>query len=581
MRASLYIIFFLTLSNSLLAQEKRVWNNQGDIYERLDYHRENFNEDSALYYVDELLQFLVEKQKDKTLGKVAINTTKIAVLIEFKRYDEALELALHSIDSCGEGIKPKLCHPCGSTYQYLVDLMIILQDYRQGIRYLDMTCEEQKEALYFYKRAKLFSLLEKPDSALAMTEKWVSNVKKSGDEKNLIAAYNQHGIIAKDLKRFDIAIPAFSEAIDIAKNNNLNISNYAFIMGNLGDSYRSVKEYDKAYEFLLIDSEESVKQKYKGSYVSAELSLAEIDLARKDYSILINRLNNLSGNYDKSLLPKQRLTIVEMLMNAHKALGNESAYTVYSNLWITLNKEFYLNQGETQKKMGDRQAANSLKQVTQKMKLQKQLKEQEFLTLKNEGEKRRFKLLLLIMGLLMGMGIVLFVFWRYKATQTKLTIIKQAKLDLAKHEQEILKLKVKEEGRNVQLLSHELQVKQDFSLNLMQQLGQLGNLSTPELKRIEIFIQNELDVKSSRAQIQKGMGELSGDFYNSLSVQYPNLTDMDLKLAAMVVMNMSNKEIAISKNIATASVKKTKTRLKQKLNLQHEDDLASFLKAML
>ena len=44
---------------------------------------------------------------------------------------------------------------------------------------------------------------------------------------------------------------------------------------------------------------------------------------------------------------------------------------------------------------------------------------------------------------------------------------------------------------------------------------------------------------------------------------------------------MSNKEIVISKNIATTSVKKTKTRLKQKLNLSYEDDLTEFLKSML
>ena len=44
-----------------------------------------------------------------------------------------------------------------------------------------------------------------------------------------------------------------------------------------------------------------------------------------------------------------------------------------------------------------------------------------------------------------------------------------------------------------------LLVKQDFSEKLINQLGQIESLSKPEIKNIEFFIQNELDVKSSRA----------------------------------------------------------------------------------
>lgn len=551
------VILFLMSSNLLLGQEKRIWNNTEEIYERLNYHRENLNEDSAIYYVDELIRFT---DKPDGLGNVGGINTKVHTLLLFNRQEEAFELALTTYNEhCEETKSVKNCTGCGHISIELAKLMNILKAYRQGIRYLDMICEEKKESNFYFQKAKLYLELGLSDSALIMTEKWIVLQKKEGSEVNLIGAYNQHGIIARGLKRFDVAIVAFSNAIEIARKRGLNLPNYAFIMGNLGSCYYQVENYEKAYEYLLLDSEGSDMNKYKQSFIKAEITLAEIDFIRKDYSVLIKRLNNLLDNYGKHMLPLERLTVVEKLMNVYKALGKESAYKIYMNLWIDLNKEYYQSQGETYKSMISQQAETSLKQVTEKMKLEKQLKDQELVALKNEAEKKRFKLFLLIMALVMGMGVVLFFFWRYRVNQTKMTIIKQARLDAARYEQELLRLKVKKESKNVQLLSHELQVKQDFSSNLMRQLDQVGSLTTAELKNMELFIQNELDVKSSRAQIQEEMGGLSGEFYNSLTVQFPNLTDMDLKLAAMIVMNMSNKEIAISKNIATTSVKKTKT----------------------
>ncbi|MDG1477611.1 MAG: tetratricopeptide repeat protein, partial [Vicingaceae bacterium] len=440
MRASILytIIFILTLSNPVLGQEKRVWNNQSEIYERLDYHRQNLNEDSAIYYVDELLQFQYEQQEDKSLGKVGPNITKIDVLILFKRYDEALELALSSMESCEKSLSPRNCSPCSRTFERLSDLMIILQDYRQGIAYLDKTCEEQKKGNYYYKKAKCFGLLEKPDSAFAITKKWITIVKESGKEKDLIPAYNQHGIIARDLKKFDIAIIAFSKAIEIIKTNELKMSRYAFIMGNLGACYQKLGEFDKAYACLLIDSEGSVNQRNKDSYINAELALSQIDKVRKDYAVLINRLTNLLVNYDKNLLPNQKLTVIEMLMDAYKVTGNKKALSIYSNLWIKLNKEFYLSYVETYKKMMAQQTINTLNQVTQKMELEKQLKDQELIALKNETDKKRFKLFLLTMGLVMIIGVVLFLFWRFRMLQTKKNIIKEAELTLAIKEQEFI-----------------------------------------------------------------------------------------------------------------------------------------------
>ena len=77
------------------------------------------------------------------------------------------------------------------------------------------------------------------------------------------------------------------------------------------------------------------------------------------------------------------------------------------------------------------------------------------------------------------------------------------------------------------------------------------------------------------------MGDLSSSFYNNLKIDHPSLTDIELKLAAMIVMQMSNKEIAISKNMTPETVRNAKYRLKKKLKLTSNEDLFDTLSGYL
>jgi DNA-binding CsgD family transcriptional regulator len=77
------------------------------------------------------------------------------------------------------------------------------------------------------------------------------------------------------------------------------------------------------------------------------------------------------------------------------------------------------------------------------------------------------------------------------------------------------------------------------------------------------------------------MGDFSSSFYADLNIKHDNLTDLELKLASMVVMKMSNKEIAISRGITLESSKKAKNRLKKKLGVPADGELLSYLNRFL
>ncbi len=192
-------------------------------------------------------------------------------------------------------------------------------------------------------------------------------------------------------------------------------------------------------------------------------------------------------------------------------------------------------------------------------------------------ETERAENLLIIVGLVAISIIISLLFLRFRSVQMKRSLLRQESLEAAKKEQEVLELKVEEENKNVQLLSLELNAKKEYSRAILERIKQEEILSEKGMKAIEFFIKNELDLKSTRVQLQNRVGNIKGDFHNALKIKHPSLSDSDLNLAAMIVMKMSNKEIAISKNMTTQTIRTTKHRLKQKLGLSKDNDLSEFI----
>jgi DNA-binding CsgD family transcriptional regulator len=67
------------------------------------------------------------------------------------------------------------------------------------------------------------------------------------------------------------------------------------------------------------------------------------------------------------------------------------------------------------------------------------------------------------------------------------------------------------------------------------------------------------------------------NFYSRLKQAYPEISPNDLKLAALIKLNLSSKEMAGILNISPDSVKTARYRLRKKLQLNSEDNLTDFI----
>ncbi len=71
--------------------------------------------------------------------------------------------------------------------------------------------------------------------------------------------------------------------------------------------------------------------------------------------------------------------------------------------------------------------------------------------------------------------------------------------------------------------------------------------------------------------------ELQAGFIDKLKAAYPDLTLSELRLCALIKMNLTNMQIANMLNVATRSCAMAKYRLKKKLNLGEDMELGTFL----
>jgi DNA-binding CsgD family transcriptional regulator len=74
--------------------------------------------------------------------------------------------------------------------------------------------------------------------------------------------------------------------------------------------------------------------------------------------------------------------------------------------------------------------------------------------------------------------------------------------------------------------------------------------------------------------------KVHSSFYENLSARYPDLTANERKMCAFLKLNMSNKDIAQITFQSDEALKKARLRLRQKLDIDRETNLAAFMQSM-
>lgn len=337
--------------------------------------------------------------------------------------------------------------------------------------------------------------------------------------------------------------------------------------GNLGYNRFLEKEYDKALPLFEIDYKQAIKNNDYTVAANALGSIAEIALENGE----INKANELAMRA-KQLAYKtdnlSPLSFIYPLLTKIKAFKGEPLLvkTYLDSATIVRN---YLSEKFDSKTLTLARQKVQLEQIRNSEK-QRELLSQKQLFIRNAT----------IVALVAIVTIIVLLWNQNKLKsrnkEERLAAQKEAagqQLKAAKERLSDFKQSIIEKNRIVQKIEAELKHTQQEieSLKTITNDETLG--ASLEEKLQDIAILTDRDWREFVLIFEK----VHHGFFDGLEHNYPDLTPSEVKVLALIKLDLSNKEMALILGVGTSAIRQTKSRLRKKLALTSDTKLQALV----
>jgi len=507
-------------------------------------------------------------QADKylALGLKALQTDSDAKAIEY--YGNAYEIAFHEKDVFSQA--EALLHLGMCTYGSSIS---------QGMEYA-------LRAMDLYKQFEL-------------TDPYIAQEGRSKCLQLISTIQSRQG-------KFREAINLSKEAINGFPNGNDSTGTLILIYRSLGNAYDALKINDSSVYYHRLALQENIKSKFETYLPGSYLSVARIEIRNKNKNAALELLDTAYRIAEKSR--NRQAMVLTLLEKAEwETTFNNDDVTAenYCLTALALSQKFSdgffavktldkLIQIKERKKQFDEALKYEKQQISIKESMASYEKQKalEMLQMQfNVSEKDR-KLHLVeqeneiikLTNILLWGGIAIIViiavaviqFLRKINNRNKQLLQTKEALMQAIEEQKRLKemqLQNDIDHKESQLSALALQMLRKNEL--LQELNEkIEQQSQPEARQL---INRELHREKEWDDFNLYFESLNKNFFSRLKEAFPEITPNDLRICALIKMNMSIKEMAGIMNISADSVKTARYRLRKKLQLNTEDNLTEFL----
>ncbi|MEL6276268.1 MAG: LuxR C-terminal-related transcriptional regulator, partial [Bacteroidota bacterium] len=181
----------------------------------------------------------------------------------------------------------------------------------------------------------------------------------------------------------------------------------------------------------------------------------------------------------------------------------------------------------------------------------------------------------LVLGTLaVSLGVIGLLVYHQQKIKRSLAI---SELDLTREREE--KLKVEMEYKDKELINFALQIseKDAFIEELGDHLKSLGKEATTDLTPLMQAIRSNQFLSKDRESFDQHVQDVCEGFFARLNSRFPDITAGEMKLAALIRMGLSSKEISSVVNISAKSVDMRRYRLRKKMELHNDSNLMEAL----
>ncbi len=448
------------------------------------------------------------------------------------------------------------------------------------------------------------------------------------DTKGIGSIFNNLGLVYFDQGDYALGLEYFEESLVRYRSIGFEDGEVR-VLNNLGRAYMRLDSLDKAEEVYNVVLEKSQRSGNRYDMAVLYSSLGELNFSRQAHEIALDyykrsfaireQISDLEGMaMCLYLMGKTYLARAEYgLAEQHLLQGVEVALKVSTRKWMS---HIYETLKDLEEAKGNYQQAlvyfeqfSARKDSLFDEEKSRQIAEMEtrFQTLQKEQTlqmqekqlqiyQQQARLQALIRnGLLLGL-LVLLVMGYLVVSRQRLKIRKNKEL-LEKSRQihaseqalavaalENVRLKEKElrqelDYKNKELTSYTINFiqKNELMEELKAGIEQLKKSQDREvahkLNGLNRLVENSLHIDRDWEDFKRHFEEVHKDFFKTLKEQCAELTNNELKLCALLKLNMNLKEAASMLGISPESVKTARYRLRKKLNLSRDENLVDHI----
>jgi len=429
--------------------------------------------------------------------------------------------------------------------------------------------------VYYQKSLKLYQQLNNP----------------VGIAENL----NNLGDNARKQQKLPKALSFYFQSLKIAQANH-DLQSMMGNWNNLGDVLDQQRKHVQAIE------------NYQQALEIAHQLDSKLDIAENLSSI--GRVHSKSGDNAKALKYLQKsidiakkYQFLEELRDAYKAVA--SIHLKIKNFEQTFR--YYRLFSEIKDTLYNTKSLHEIAQLRRDYESEQQA--QKIALLQRDKKLNRISRYLLVGGLLLllSMGGFLFYWQRSKIAQNRELLeqnqriyetqqelieaeLSNTQLNEQKLKTELENKRLKEqqlqymlETQNKSLTSHALLIIQKNKMlsQLKESLWEIVQTDSRDtkkkLKQLVNFIGNGLSFDKDWQEFKTIFEQVHEDFFEKLKANYPNLTSTEIRLCALLKLNLSSKDIATIMGISQDSLRIARYRLRKKLQLSKGSNLISFI----
>lgn len=433
--------------------------------------------------------------------------------------------------------------------------------------------------------------------ALRAVLKAVGILEKHTDEIRLADAYSQLGSVEATLENYIKSIEYNSKALKIYQNNNDKVF-AAQTLNDIGLCYFYLKDYRPALEYLKnsillsramdqadlqatsltnIGKTYGALQQFDSAtnYLRNGLTLAE--MAKRTVKIIegLNELGNLYLTMGKPRLAidffsrairksdsidfKEGLLTAYLKRSASHALLNRHAEALEDHRKYTLVNDSMYSESKSRQ-------IEELRTIfdTEKKEQEIALQKNRIGLLEQTAKVNRLQNMLLVFGLAF---VVLAFGAGINAMNQKM---KRNRLEKEKVDAE-LAFKQKELTTHALHLAKKNETLENLKLKVL--ALRANDHSSTGYRQLIRTINSDLQDDGNWENFVRFFEDVHKDFNSTVLKKYPEVTAHEIRLMALIKMNLSTKEIASILNISVPGVKKARQRLRKKMNLPAEDSL--------